>query len=277
MSTPSARRVESPARFYEDYLVPSLFRPFAEELIERAAPQPGERVLDVACGTGIVARLAARRMGAGARIVGLDLSPAMLEVASEVVAGEDAQFEWVAGDAQALPFPDESFDLVLCQQGLQPLPDRVAALREMRRVLAPGGRLLTSTWTAIEHHPVDKMMAESVERHLGAPAFHAPFSLGDHDLLRELFREAGFGEVELEVVVRELRFPSADEYVERIVIGGIAAIPGFQNLDVETGERLIAAICADIAPTVAQYTVDGALVMPWASTTIASARKEGPA
>ena len=125
------------AEAYERYLVPAFFGPFADRLIELAEPRAADRMLDVACGTGIVARRVASCV---ARVVGLDLNPAMLEVAWAA----DPAIEWLAGDAGAMPVPDRSFDLVLCQQGLQFLPDRAAGLRELRRVLAPGGRLAVS-------------------------------------------------------------------------------------------------------------------------------------
>jgi ubiquinone/menaquinone biosynthesis C-methylase UbiE len=273
MTTTDARDTQNPAQFYEDYLVPAMFRPFAEELIARADPQPGRRVLDVACGTGIVARLAARHMDGSGSVVGFDLSPFMLEIAEATAADEGLPIEWMQGDAQTLPFSDASFDLVLCQQGLQPIPDKARALGEMWRVLVPGGRLLTNTWTAIEHHPLDKLIATSIHRHLGIPAFHAPFSLGDHGRLRQLFEDAGFTAVEIEVVSRELRFPSADEYVELIVIGGIAALPDFQSLDDGASAALIGAIRADIAGSIDELTVDGQLVIPAETSSITVGHK----
>lgn len=129
---------ENPAEAYERYLVPAIFLPSGEDLIRRAAPVGEERVL-VACGTGAVARQVAPLVGTGGMVVGLDLSPAMLAVARGLPVPGGAAIEWREGSAGALPFPEGSFDLVLCQQGLQFFPDRAAALRDMRRVLRPGG------------------------------------------------------------------------------------------------------------------------------------------
>jgi ubiquinone/menaquinone biosynthesis C-methylase UbiE len=128
-------------RSYERFLVPALFGPLAERLVRLAAPGPGEPVLDVACGTGIVARRAAASVGPDGAVAGVDLNAGMLEVAGEAAADVRPPIDWRAVDAADLPFADGAFDIVFCQQGLQFFPDRTAALREMRRVLVPSGRL----------------------------------------------------------------------------------------------------------------------------------------
>src|SRR5215475_2176295 len=138
---------------YERYLVPTIFGPWALDLVEEAGARPGERVLDIACGTGIVARTAAGRVGSGGTVVGLDVSAPMLDVARVVAAGEGLSIKWREGSAMKLPFPDTAFDVTLCQQGLQFFPDRATALREMHRVLGPGGRVALSVWRAIEGSP----------------------------------------------------------------------------------------------------------------------------
>src|SRR3712207_3990859 len=139
----------SAAELYERHLVPAITSLWAADLVERAAPQPGERVLDVACGTGIVARRAAERMGSG-RVVGLDINPGMLAVARALPPGSGPAIEWHEGSVLDMPFPEGSFDVCLCQLGLQFFPDRAAALREMRRVLRTGGRLTLSVFSALE-------------------------------------------------------------------------------------------------------------------------------
>lgn len=260
----------SPARFYEDYFVPTMFRPFTHALVARANPQPGARVLDVACGTGIVTRVIGEHLNGDVALVGLDISPAMLEVAKEVAKREGIRVDWIEGSAEELPFDDAAFDLVCCQQGLQPLRDPVGALREMRRVLADGGRVVTSTWSAIERNPFDRAIAEAVERHLGSPAFHLPFALGDPQRLAELFRAAGFDEFEITDLRLDLRYPSADDFVELIVVGGAAAIPGFQELDRKAQMRLMDAVRRDIAPVAAEHTEGGALVVPSETTIVVS-------
>jgi ubiquinone/menaquinone biosynthesis C-methylase UbiE len=153
----------SAAELYQRYLVPAIASLWAADLIDRAAPRPGERVLDVACGTGVVARLAAERMGSG-RVVGLDINAGMLAAARSLSPGAGPSIEWYEGSALTMPFPDASFDLCLCQLGLQFFPDRPAAMREMFRVLQLGGRVALSVFSAIEHTPVTNALADASGR-----------------------------------------------------------------------------------------------------------------
>ena len=141
------------AEIYERCLVPAFSPPGQPCLIEQAALQPGERVLDVACGTGVVARLAAQPVGPTGQIIGLDNDAEMLAVARSLPPIPGVSLEWQEGSALAMPFADASFDALLCQQGLQFFPDRPAALREMHRVLVPGGRLVLSVWGPLEAMP----------------------------------------------------------------------------------------------------------------------------
>jgi ubiquinone/menaquinone biosynthesis C-methylase UbiE len=150
--TPSAAAFAA-AQNYERSLVTYTMRPFTTILLEHANPQPGERVVDVACGTGIAARQTAPRVGVTGMLVGVDLNLAMLAVARSQPALAGAVIDWREGNAQALPLPDGAFDLALCQRGLQFFPDRGAALHELVRVLAPGGRVAVSVWRSLEHSP----------------------------------------------------------------------------------------------------------------------------
>jgi SAM-dependent methyltransferase len=179
---------------YERYLVPAIFAPFAERLLELAAPGPGTRVLDVACGTGIVARRAAVRVGAGGTVMGVDSNASMLEIARAASREIAPPIRWLAADAADLPLPDASADCVLCQQGLQFLADRDAALREMCRVLAPGGRLALSVWCSLQANPGFAVLVEALERHVGRDVgaiMRAPFAGIDGDALRGLVASAG--------------------------------------------------------------------------------------
>lgn len=132
----------NPADVYETYFVPGMFRPLSRALLPLAAAKSGDRLLDLACGTGIIARQVAPVVGAEGRVVALDLRQAMLDVASKLTVPYGAAIEWVQGDATKLDFAKGSFDIVACQQGLQFFPDRAAALAEVKRVLRPGGRLV---------------------------------------------------------------------------------------------------------------------------------------
>src|SRR5947208_16222203 len=136
------------AELYERYVARYVLGPWAPLLVDAAHVSGGERVLDVACGTGVVARIAAERVGPSGRVIGVDLNPGMIRVARSLPAPVGAPIEWLERSAVDLLLPDASFDVVLCQQGLQFFPDKLVALREMRRVLVHGGRLALSVWNS---------------------------------------------------------------------------------------------------------------------------------
>jgi SAM-dependent methyltransferase len=213
------------AEVYERALVPAVFASWAPLVVALADPQPGERVLDVACGTGVVSRLAAQRVGPTGTIVGLDLNPGMLAVAASTVAGQapgGAPVTWREASATAMPLPDSSFDVVYCQLGLQFFPDRAVALREMHRVLAPGGRLGLMVWRGIEHSPGFGIFAAALARHVSGEAagmMRAPFALSDAEELRGLIGAAGFRDVAIRPVQQTVRFPSAARFVQDQVAG----------------------------------------------------------
>lgn len=224
---------EDPEAVYVRLLEPAKFMPWAEGLIGLAAPRGGERVLDIACGTGVVTRLAAGVVGENGAVVGFDLNERRLELA-RVAAEADppagrATIEWRGGDATALPFDDASFDLVTCQQGLQFFPDRPLAVREMARVLAPGGRLALNVWQSVEQQPGAFAMANSLERHVGADAAairRRPFAFGDGSALEALFVDAGFRDVVVRPTVTIVRFSSAEAFTTRYLsgVGPLAAL-----------------------------------------------------
>jgi ubiquinone/menaquinone biosynthesis C-methylase UbiE len=193
---------DAAAANYERFAVPAFFAAWAGELLKRAALQPGERVLDVACGTGIVARGAVEQVGKRGVVTGVDLNAGMLaEAAKHVPAG--FQIYWREGDATELPFTEANVDVVLCQQGLQFFPDKPLAVAEMHRVLAPDGRVVASVWRGLEHNPYPAIQAEALARHLGVEfgsMMAAPFAYGDAGTLSALFRSAGFRDVKVEAV-----------------------------------------------------------------------------
>ena len=250
----------NPAQTYEDFYVANLFRPWTGELISRAEPRPGERILDLACGTGIVARLVFRHLEGRASISGLDLNPAMIDVARAAADREGAAIDWHVGSADSVPFPVDTFDLVTIQQGLQFFPDRPAALREIHRVLKPGGRIATETWTEIERNHFNQAMARAVERQLGRPAMDVPFSLGSEVELRELFTGAEFAEIYVERVTREVRFPEPDRYLEHRIASLSAAVAEFRSIDADRRSALVDGIRAEMAGTLRSYTVGSELV-----------------
>ena len=239
---------QSPAESYEAYLA-SAFRPWADQLIERAGLSAGERVLDVACGTGIVARRAALRVGASGTVVGLDLNAGMLSVASRASVGLQPAIEWRQGSALELPFAAESFDAVFCQQALQFLSDPVAALIEVRRVLAPGGRVAANVCRPIACSPGYVALADALARHVGPDAaaiMRSPFPPWTVEGVRRLFADAGFAHPHVTIEPGVLRYSSAAEFLRREaasspIAGAVSA------LDSEVRGRLIQELEASLA------------------------------
>ena len=204
----------SAPEFYQRYLVPAITTKWAKDLVSRAQPRAGEAVLDIACGTGVVTRLAASRVGQG-RVAGLDLNKGMLAVA-RALPTEGASIDWIEGSALDLPFPAETFELILCQLGLQFFPDQGRAIREMRRVLSSSGRVALSVYSPIEYTPGANAFVSALDRVLGPDA--SRIKRGEHsfmnpDQLRRQLFDAGFGEIDVQTVVQDIEFPSVLDYV----------------------------------------------------------------
>jgi SAM-dependent methyltransferase len=204
----------SAAELYQRYLVPAITTKWAEDLIDRAQPRPGEAVLDTACGTGVVARLAAKRVGDG-QVTALDLNPGMLAVASGAPS-QGAPITWVEGSALDLPFPLDSFDVVLCQLGLQFFPDQHQSLREMRRVLRNSGRVALSVYSPTERTPGAHAFVLALDEVLGENS--SRIKRGEHSFvgpaqLETLFKGSGFDAVSVHTVEQTIAFPSVLDYV----------------------------------------------------------------
>ena len=208
----------SAADIYEAFFVPALFERWAPLVAEEARIEPGQRVLDVACGTGVLAREAARRAGRASLVTGLDRNEGMLAVARR----QAPEIDWQAGAAEALPFADQSFDAVVSQFGLMFFDDRTTALREMGRVLRPDGRLAVAVWDRLENSPGYAAMVVLLQRLFGervADQLRAPFALGDPDALAALANQAGIADVDIETSTRPTRFPSLEAWVRTDVKG----------------------------------------------------------
>ena len=224
----------SPAEVYEQLFVPALFRQWGGTISELVGIARGQRVLDVACGTGVLALAAAERAGGDGRVTGLDPNDDMLAVARR----KSARVEWTSGRAESLPFADAAFDCVVSQFGLMFFADRVAALREMARVLRPGGRLAVAVCDALDHSPGYAVLAELLHRLFGgtvAEAFRAPFVLGDPDLLHALCRDAGMASAQVARHDGMVRFGSIASLVstERAcawTLGGLLDAAQFDRL-----------------------------------------------
>ena len=232
---------QNPARSYHEYLGPAIFAPCARITLGVADVRPTERVLDVACGTGIVTKQVR-----AARVVGLDINPAMLAIARETEG-----VEWVEGSGTAMPLSDSSFDVVLCQQGLQFFPDRAAGAREMRRVLAPGGRAVVACWLAADHQAFFGVVVRAQAKLLGVSVDEAgvPFTFGDAGALRDLLVDAGFANVEVTTHAIDARFPEPERFMQMCTNAALAVMPErFGGIDpVKFADDMMAECAKDLA------------------------------
>lgn len=252
---------------YERYFVPAIGAPLAAELVDLAGLRAGERVLDLACGTGVVTRLAAQRVGDAGAVAGVDINPGMLAVArSETPPG--MAIEWYQASAEVLPLPDETFDVVLCQMGLQFFPDKEAALQETRRVLAPGGRLVMNLPGPTP--PSLAILAEALARHVSpqsAAFVHQVFSLHDPDEIEHLLSDAGFREVEAQSSPKTLRLPAPQDFLWQYVYSTPLA-----GTVAQMDEESRAALERDMVARWQTFAEDGALVLQL-DLTVTIARK----
>ena len=264
--------MSNPAEGYEGYMVPTLFGPWATKLVEAANPQPGERVLDVGCGTGVVTRHATRVGARDASFTGIDISPQMLEVARAAAAREGVTADWREGKAEALPFRDGAFDLVLCQFALMFFTDRAAALGEMRRVLAPNGRAALSVWQGLDRHPFYLTLHNVIQQRLGISALRTIFSLGHAEELRAMVSKAGFRQVEVQSLSMTARFPDPEAFLAGEIEVDTAAIPEMQQLDATAREAIVSAISGDMTPSLEGVTQDNYVVLPFHAHILAARR-----
>lgn len=238
---------------YEGLHVEALFRQWATPTLAAAGAASGDRVLDVACGTGVLARTAHRLVGPDGAVTGLDIGPGMLAVAEQLEPG----IRWVEGEAGALPFDDGEFDAVVSQFGLMFFPDRVRAIREMLRCVRPSGRIAVAVWGALERSEAYPITVELFRRRAGdaaADALRAPFVLGDTDELRSLFDDAGGASVTIETHHGTARFPSVRSMVEADLRGWLPV------MGVMLDEALIEQILAEAEELLAGFvTAEGSM------------------
>jgi len=210
---PATESVSPGPPAYEAYFVPTIGHPIAEDLIAAAGLRPGEHVLDVACGTGVVARLAAQKVAPSGSVTGADINPGMIAEAKRACATL-SNLRWHEADATALPMPDDSFDVVLCQMGLQFIQAKLPALKEMRRVLRPGGRVLVNT-----PGPTPALFAvirDGVASHVGPNPtgfLDTVFSIYDPDEYTELLRSVGFSQPQVHRADKSLDLPPAADFL----------------------------------------------------------------
>lgn len=247
------------AEGYDRYLVPVLSK-WTDALFEKTNPQDGEEVLDFACGTGGVIRALTDRLDAPKRVAGLDVEPAMLDVARS--RGEQLPFDakWHRADAADMPFADESFDVAYCQQGLQFMDDSAAAVAEAHRVLRPEGRLAVSVWADLDGSPHYAALTDALQNHLGdqaAGAMRAPFdALSSPQKLHRCIESGGFGGIDIEGITHRIDYPDAEEFFRREVISWLAEAVG------DLSESARDAIVTDLERRLDRYIVGGQLKAP---------------
>lgn len=254
MSTEAFQIPLAAAEIYEERFVPALFAEWAPLLVSAAEVRPGHAVLDVACGTGVVAREAADRIGTDGIVVGVDLNGAMLTVARRL----RPDIEWQQADVVNLPFPERAFDVVLCQMALMFFPDRVRALREMVRVVARDGRVGIVVPAAIGDQPAYRLLADVVRAHAGEEAtlmLDTYWSCGDLPRLLGWFNSAGLRVESVRTHTGTARFPSADA----LVTTEVEASPLAEHLT----EQVYRRIRTDAADALARFAAaDGTLHAP---------------
>ncbi len=242
------------AHAYEALFVPALFNQWAPKVAGAADIQPGQRVIDVACGTGILAREVALRTGSTGAVIGIDPNPGMVAVAKQLAPS----IEWREGVAESLPFPDQSFDAVVSQFGLMFFRDQRQALREMLRVLAPGGRLAVAVWDSLDSMPAyasEVVLLEHTAGRQAADALRMPFVLGNRKHLAELFSEVGAASAEITTHHGTAQFPSVRTMVEADLRGWLPLVG--VNLTEDQIRRILEEAEQDLSP---YATADGRAV-----------------
>jgi SAM-dependent methyltransferase len=253
------------AEVYASLFVPAEFQEWAPRLVAAARIGPGQKVLDVACGTGVLTREVARHVGRSGFVAGVDANPGMLAVAART----SPEIEWRQAGAETLPYDDNFFDAIVCQFGLMYF-DQQTALREMMRVLVPGGHLTAAVWDTLEHTPAYAALVDLLDRYAGAhaaSALRAPFVLGDRGELAALFARAGMPDADIVTHHGTARFPDVRTMVEAEVRGWLPAV------GVMLGDSQVAEIVDEAEKVLGVYlTADGSVTFD-APAHIVTARK----
>lgn len=238
MSDEVSAELLAAGRGYEALFVPALFAPWTKPVTTGAGVQTGDAVLDIACGTGVLARHALSVVGPQGRVVGVDPAPGMLAAAAEVEPG----FEWIAGSAEDLPLKDAQFDRVVSQFGMMFFSDRAKAIAEMHRVLRPGGTVAVAVWDDVARNPGYEGVIDVLQREVSDEAAHIlrmPFSLGDGEKLAEEFRQGPLSDVQLTTRAGTARFANSRVMLEADLRGWLPMF-GITLSEEKIGEVLAA-------------------------------------
>lgn len=265
----------SPAEVYERAFVSAIFARLTKVVVPRAAVARGDRVLDLACGTGVVARAVAPIVGPEGRVVAVDLRPGMIAVAQSHEPTDGARIEWQVGDATAMDLPDASFDVVICQQGLQFFEDRGAAAQEVHRVLRPGGRFVAAVWRGIEHQPLMQALTELERPYLGPLGVTEedqviPFSFGQEAAVRGLLASAGFVDIDITTANMDTAF-AANTFIRDVEFAYAGFVPAFLE-DAEAYARFVASVENDAGPGLERFRRGGEMRAPMSTHVVVAAR-----
>ena len=250
---------DSPAA-YEEYLVPGFFKPWADKLVQLSSPSPGSDILDVACGTGIVARTAAAKAGNDARVTGLDINQQMLNKASEMAEMEGLEIDWQQGDAGQLPFEGNRFGHLFCQQAMQFFPEPQQVLGEMKRVMKADGTLALNILRPMHHNPAYRILADQLEKHAGETAgtmMRSPFPDWDQNTIHNMVAEAGFGNIQMHLEIISMRYPSPEEFLRREA----ASSPLAGEIEAMEPEKRMELV-DDLNRSLEAYTDDRGVIFP---------------
>tara|TARA_R110002124_G_scaffold32461_1_gene108885 strand:+ start:51 stop:842 length:792 start_codon:yes stop_codon:yes gene_type:complete len=244
------------AEIYEDVMVPLWFGRWADAMLETVAPQPGDRLLDVACGTGVTTRLAQDKVGHSGHVVGLDINAPMLAKARELAGARD--ITWIESDVTDSGLPDGSFDLIISQHGYHYFPDKPAALAEFRRLLAPGGRLFYSIWDG--HSPYTQALCTAVAAHISPEIAAKQRAQRETQTAAELTTQAvaaGFAQVAVHRQELQIDVPMAEEFVP-LHLGSMPIADAFLALDTDQQQ----ALARQVQTALAGYVTQGRMCYP---------------
>jgi SAM-dependent methyltransferase len=257
------------AEAYDSVLVPVVLQSWAELMVREADVHEGMRTLDIACGTGVVARCAARAAGPSGHTSGIDIDPAMIEVAKSSAQRQRLDIDYRCTSAEQLPFESGTFDAVFCQQGLQYFPDKTKALREVGRVMRPGARFIAVVWTDMETCAGNWAMITALERRsIDAKDMRKPFSLSDRAAMGALVESAGFERVTVCAKHQMVHFASVKAFVEGIAQGAPSSRLALMKVPPLQWPDFLAEVESQLAP----WINEGRLAFPMACNVLVAIR-----